>query len=123
LQSRSATNPQGPQRNTRCDKSSSALTEPQQEQVLLEGNHRSATQRAGRDRDRAGKLSSASSQIESAKSRQSDYQSNPQTLASNLTGVDVAAVTAQLSADQAQLSPSYTAFAKIESLNLASYLK
>jgi hypothetical protein len=42
LQSRSATNPQGP-RNTRCDKSSSALTEPQQEQVLLEGNHRSAT--------------------------------------------------------------------------------
>jgi hypothetical protein len=36
LQSRSATNPQGPQRNMRCDKSSSALTEPQQEQVLLE---------------------------------------------------------------------------------------
>jgi hypothetical protein len=43
LQSRSATYPQGPQRNTRCDKSSSALTEPQQEQVLLEENHRSAT--------------------------------------------------------------------------------
>jgi hypothetical protein len=43
LQSRSATNPQGPQRNMRCDKSSSALTEPQQEQALLEGNHRSAT--------------------------------------------------------------------------------
>jgi flagellar hook-associated protein 3 FlgL len=51
------------------------------------------------------------------------YCSSPQTLASNLTGVDVAAVTAQLSADQAQLSPSYSALAKIESLNLASYLK
>jgi flagellar hook-associated protein 3 FlgL len=51
------------------------------------------------------------------------YCSSPQTLASSLTGVDVAAVTAQLSADQAQLSPSYSALAKIESLNLASYLK
>jgi flagellar hook-associated protein 3 FlgL len=49
------------------------------------------------------------------------YCSSPQTLASS--GVDVAAVTAQLSADQAQLSPSYSALAKIESLNLASYLK
>jgi flagellar hook-associated protein 3 FlgL len=69
------------------------------------------------------KLSSAASQIESAQSRQSDYQSYAQTLASDLTGVDVAAVTAQLSAYQAQLTASYSAIAKIQSLNLASYLK
>jgi len=36
FQSRSATKPQCSQRNTRCDKSSAAFTEPQQEQVLLE---------------------------------------------------------------------------------------
>jgi flagellar hook-associated protein 3 FlgL len=69
------------------------------------------------------KLSSAASQIESAKSRQSDYQSYAQTLATDLTGVDVAAVTAQLSAYQAQLTASYSAIAKIQGLNLASYLK
>jgi flagellar hook-associated protein 3 FlgL len=69
------------------------------------------------------KLSSAASQIESAKSRQSDYQSYAQTLASDLTGVDVAAITAQLSTYQAQLTASYSAIAKIQSLNLASYLK
>ena len=69
------------------------------------------------------KLSSAASQIEQAQSRQSDYQSYAQTLASDLTGVDVAAVTAQLSAYQAQLTASYSAIAKIQSLNLASYLK
>jgi len=69
------------------------------------------------------KLSSAASQIESASSRQSDYQSYAQTLASDLTGVDVAAITAQLSTYQAQLTASYSAIAKIQSLNLASYLK
>jgi flagellar hook-associated protein 3 FlgL len=69
------------------------------------------------------KLSSAASEIESAQSRQSDYQSYAQTLASDLTGVDVAAITAQLSTYQAQLTASYSAIAKIQSLNLASYLK
>jgi flagellar hook-associated protein 3 FlgL len=69
------------------------------------------------------KLSGAASQIEQAQSRQSDYQSYAQTLASDLSGVDVAAVTAQLSAYQAQLTASYSAIAKIQSLNLASYLK
>jgi flagellar hook-associated protein 3 FlgL len=69
------------------------------------------------------KLSSATSQIESAKSRQGDYQSFAETLAADLTGVDVAAVTAQLSAFQAQLSASFSAIAKIQGLNLASYLK
>ena len=69
------------------------------------------------------KLSGAASQIEQAQSRQSDYQSYAQTLSSDLTGVDVAAITAQLSTYQAQLSASYSAIAKIQSLNLASYLK
>ena len=69
------------------------------------------------------KLSNAASQIEAAKSHQGDYQSYAQTLASDLTSVDVAAVTAQLSTYQSQLTASYSAIAKIQSLNLASYLK
>ena len=69
------------------------------------------------------RLSSAASEIESASARQSDYMSFAQTLASDLTGVDVAAVTAQLATYQAQLSASYSAIAKIQGLNLASYLR
>ena len=69
------------------------------------------------------KLSSSASQIESAGTRQTDYQSFAQTLGSDLTSVDVAAVTAQLSTYQSQLTASYSAIAKIQSLNLASYLK
>jgi len=69
------------------------------------------------------KLSSAASQIESASAHQSDYKSFAQTLSSDLTGVDVAAVTAQLSTYQTQLTASYSAIAKIQGLNLASYLK
>jgi len=69
------------------------------------------------------RLSGAASEIESASARQSDYMSFAQTLASDLTGVDVAAVTAQLATYQAQLSASYSAIAKIQGLNLASYLR
>jgi len=69
------------------------------------------------------KLSSAASQIESASANQSDYKSFAETLSSDLSGVDVAAVTAQLSTYQTQLTASYSAIAKIQSLNLASYLK
>src|SRR3954452_9958471 len=69
------------------------------------------------------RLSSAASEIESASARQSDYMGFAQTLASDLTGVDVAAVTAQLATYQAQLSASYSAIAKIQGLNLASYLR
>ena len=69
------------------------------------------------------KLSDASSQIENASSRQTDYKSYASTLASDLTSVDVAAVTAQLSTYQAQLTASYAAISKIQSMNLASYLK
>lgn len=69
------------------------------------------------------KLSSAASQIEDASSRQTDYKSYASTLASDLTSVDVAAVTAQLSTYQSQLTASYSAISKIEGLSLASYLK
>ncbi|MHC2252627.1 flagellin [Bradyrhizobium embrapense] len=69
------------------------------------------------------KLSTAASQIETASTDQSDYQNFAKTLSTNLTGVDVAAVTAQLSTYQAQLTASYSAIAKIQSMNLASYLR
>jgi flagellar hook-associated protein 3 FlgL len=68
------------------------------------------------------KISNASSSIESASSFQTNYQSFAKTLGSDLTSVDVAAVTAQLSAYQAQLTASYAAISKVQSLNLASYL-
>ncbi|MGF6306709.1 flagellar hook-associated protein 3 FlgL [Bradyrhizobium sp. i1.8.4] len=69
------------------------------------------------------KLSTAASQIETASTSQSDYQNFAKTLSTNLTSVDVAAVTAQLSTYQAQLTASYSAIAKIQSMNLANYLK
>lgn len=69
------------------------------------------------------KLSNADSQIKSAITLQGDYQSYAQTLGTDLTSVDVAAVTAQLSTYQAQLTASYSALGKIQSLNLANYLK
>lgn len=68
------------------------------------------------------KISNASASIERASSFQSEYQSYAQTLGTNLTSVDVAAVTAKLSTYQAQLTASYAAIAKVQSLNLASYL-
>lgn len=68
------------------------------------------------------KLSSAASRIEAASARQSDYKTYAATLSSDLTSVDVAAVTAQLSTYQAQLTASYSALSKILSMNLASYL-
>jgi len=69
------------------------------------------------------KLSTAASQIETAGASQSDYQNFAQTLGGDLTNVDVAAVTAQLSTYQTQLTASYSAIAKIQSLSLANYLK
>jgi len=69
------------------------------------------------------KLSDAASRIGSAKSQQSDFKSYAESLNTDLTSVDVAAVTAQLSTYQAQLPASYTAISKIQSLNLASYLR
>ncbi|MGY2990190.1 flagellin [Bradyrhizobium sp. USDA 4508] len=69
------------------------------------------------------KLSAAASQIETASTNQSDYQNFAKTLSTDLTSVDVAAVTAQLSTYQAQLTASYSAISKIQSMNLASYLR
>jgi len=69
------------------------------------------------------KLSDSASQIEDASSRQTSYKSYTSTLASDLTSVDVAAVTAQLATYQSQLEASYSAIAKIQSMSLASYLK
>jgi flagellar hook-associated protein 3 FlgL len=69
------------------------------------------------------KLSSASAQITTAQSAQSEFMSYAQSLGTDLSSVDVAAVTAQLSTYQAQLTASYTAISKVQSLNLASYLR
>lgn len=69
------------------------------------------------------RISNASASIEKASGYQSEYLSYVQTLGSDLTSVDVAAVTAKLSTYQAQLTASYAAIAKVQSLNLASYLR
>lgn len=67
-------------------------------------------------------ISNSASAVETASSYQTDYQSFAKDLGSSLTSVDVAAVTAQLSTYQAQLTASYAAISKVQSLNLASYL-
>jgi flagellar hook-associated protein 3 FlgL len=69
------------------------------------------------------KVSSASNQISTAQSSQKEFMGYAQSLDTDLTGVDVAAITAQLSSYQAQLTASYTAISKVQSLNLASYLR
>jgi flagellar hook-associated protein 3 FlgL len=65
----------------------------------------------------------ASSAIENASALQTQFKSDMTTVTGNLTGVDVAAVTAQLSTYQAQLTASYAAISKVQSLNLADYLR
>lgn len=82
-----------------------------------------ATSAVGASAEIQARLGLASSSIEAASEAQSDYQNFAKTLGSNLTTVDVAAVTAQLSTYQAQLTASYSAISKIQSLNLASYLR
>ncbi|RTE94433.1 MULTISPECIES: flagellin [Bradyrhizobium] len=69
------------------------------------------------------KLSGAASSIETASARQADYKGYAETLSNDLTSVDVAAITAQLSTYETQLTASYSALGKILSINLASYLK
>jgi flagellar hook-associated protein 3 FlgL len=68
------------------------------------------------------KLGMASSSLENASAAQTDLQNYAKMLGGNLTSVDVAAVTAELSTYQAQLTASYSAISKVQSLNLASYL-
>ena len=67
-------------------------------------------------------ISNSAASIERASTLQADYQSFAETLGTSLTSVDVAAVTASLSTYQAQLTASYAAIAKVQSLQLASYL-
>ena len=69
------------------------------------------------------RISNASASIEKASAYQTEYLSYVQTLGSDLTSVDVAAVTAKLATYQAQLTASFAAIAKVQSLNLASYLR
>jgi flagellar hook-associated protein 3 FlgL len=69
------------------------------------------------------KLSSDSSAMQRAISDQTTYQTDLTSVAGNLTSVDVAAVTAKLTNYQTQLEASYAALAKIDGLNLVSYLK
>jgi flagellar hook-associated protein 3 FlgL len=68
------------------------------------------------------RLSNAASRIETASAQQTEFKDYAQSLASDLTDVDVAAVTARVSTYQSQLTASYAAISKIQSLNLASYL-
>jgi flagellar hook-associated protein 3 FlgL len=67
-------------------------------------------------------ISNSAASIERASTLQTDYQSFASTLGTSLTSVDVAAVTASLATYQAQLTASYSAIAKVQSLQLASYL-
>jgi flagellar hook-associated protein 3 FlgL len=69
------------------------------------------------------KLSNSAAQMESAKSLQTEYQNFAQALGGDLTGVDVAAVTAQLATYQSQLTASFSAISKIQGMNLATFLR
>lgn len=69
------------------------------------------------------KLSLSASQLERAVSNQQNYQDYASSLASNLTDVDLAAVTAKISSYQSQLEASYSAISKILSLRLSDYLR
>lgn len=73
--------------------------------------------------DLQGKLAADTSAIESAGEEQTSYETFANTMVEDLTNVDVAQVTANITAYQDQLEASYAAISKIESLNLADYLK
>jgi flagellar hook-associated protein 3 FlgL len=73
--------------------------------------------------DLQGKLSADTGAIESAGNEQTSYETFASTMADDLTNVDVAQVTAKITAYQSQLEASYAAIAKIEGLSLADYLK
>jgi flagellar hook-associated protein 3 FlgL len=70
-----------------------------------------------------GKLSVDSAAMQRAIGNQTDYQDFAKSLGTNLNSVDVAALTAQMSAYDAQLQASYSAIAKLSSVNLFDYLK
>jgi flagellar hook-associated protein 3 FlgL len=68
------------------------------------------------------RISNAAGQIEVGQARQVEFKSYAESLGTNLSSVDVAAITAEMSAYQAQLTASYTAIAKVQGLNLANFL-
>jgi flagellar hook-associated protein 3 FlgL len=69
------------------------------------------------------RVSTAAAQINTAQTAQNEFMSYAKSLNTNLSSVDIGAITAQLSTFQAQLTASYTAMGKIQSLNLANYLR
>jgi flagellar hook-associated protein 3 FlgL len=68
-------------------------------------------------------LAAQSAAMERAAASQTDYHDLALSMVSDLTAVDVAAVTARLSSYEAQLQASYTALGKIEGLRLVDYLR
>lgn len=69
------------------------------------------------------RLSLSSAALERASAGQQEYQDFVSSTLSGLTGVDVAAVTVQLTAYETQLQASYAAVAKVQGLSLLDYLR
>jgi len=70
-----------------------------------------------------GKLSVDTATMQRAIDNHADYQTFAASLGTDLNSVDVAALTAQMSAYQTQLEASYSAIARISNLNLVDFLK
>lgn len=68
-------------------------------------------------------LSLASAALERASASEQEYQSYVSTALTGLTGVDVAAITVQLTAYETQLQASFAAVAKVQGLSLLDYLR
>ena len=68
-------------------------------------------------------LSLSSAALERASEVEQEYQSYVSSSLTGLTGVDVAAVTVQLTAYETQLQASYAAVAKVQGLSLLDYLR
>ena len=68
-------------------------------------------------------LAAQAAAMERAATSQTDYRDLARSMVDDLTAVDVAAVTAQLSVYEAQLQASYAALGKIQGLRLADYLR
>ncbi len=69
------------------------------------------------------KVSIDAGTLERATSRQSDYQSFLSAAVTDLKGADVTQIAVTLSSYETQLSASYSALAKVQSLNLLDYLR
>ena len=69
------------------------------------------------------KVSIDAGTLERATSRQSDYESFLSAAVTDLKGADVTQIAVTLSSYETQLSASYSALAKVQSLNLLDYLR